>query len=156
MPRLITGSSKTYTHNTGLSCCFRQWRAESHCNKWHGYALQVEVKFEGIPDNKNWIVDFGGLKTFKAFLEDLFDHTMIVAADDPELEFYQQAETKGLCNLRILPATGCEAFSKLIYVWLTRWVRNEEAFLRRDVVVAEVVVREHAGNSGYTRLSDVR
>ncbi|SVB70610.1 uncharacterized protein METZ01_LOCUS223464, partial [marine metagenome] len=26
-------STKTYGNEVGLSCCFRQWRADSHCNK---------------------------------------------------------------------------------------------------------------------------
>ena len=33
-------STKTYGHEEGLSCCFRQWRAtHSHCRLLHGYAL---------------------------------------------------------------------------------------------------------------------
>ena len=38
-------SGKTYGHNTGHSCAFRQWRADSHCNLIHGYALQFELEF---------------------------------------------------------------------------------------------------------------
>ena len=30
---------KTYGNETGHSCAFRQWRAESHCNLIHGYGL---------------------------------------------------------------------------------------------------------------------
>ena len=57
-------SGKTYTHATGHSCAFRQWRADSHCNLIHGYALQFELQFgsDGL-DEKNWVVDFGGCLT---------------------------------------------------------------------------------------------
>ena len=155
MPKLISGSSKTYTHSIGLSCCFRQWRATSHCNKLHGYALQVEVEFEGELDEKNWIVDFGGLKAFKQYLEFMFDHTTVVANDDPEHELFNALASKKMIALRIVPATGCEAFSKLIYSWLENWLDTDPQYKDRDINVSKVVVREHAGNSGYTRLADV-
>ena len=32
-------STKTYGNDVGLSCTFRQWKADSHCNKLHGYSL---------------------------------------------------------------------------------------------------------------------
>ena len=39
-------STKTYDHNEGLSCAFRQWRAEdSHCRFIHGYAIAVSLTF---------------------------------------------------------------------------------------------------------------
>ena len=39
-------STKLYDHNEGLSCCFRQWRAEhSHCQQVHGYALAFRFVF---------------------------------------------------------------------------------------------------------------
>ena len=58
-------SAKIYLHATGHSYAFRQWRADSHCNLIHGYALQFELKFGGELDERNWIVDFGGLKSLK-------------------------------------------------------------------------------------------
>lgn len=152
---LITGSSKTYVHATGLSCCFRQWRADSHCNMLHGYALQVEVKFEGVPDDKNWIVDFGSLKPLKAYLEKMFDHTLIVAKDDPKMDHFAVLHAARIADVRVVDATGCEAFSKQIFDWLALWLRTNPLYADRDIHVAEVVVREHEGNSGYTRLSDV-
>lgn len=152
---LVTGSSKTYVHSTGLSCCFRQWKAKSHCNMLHGYALQVEVKFEGDPDAKNWIVDFGSLKPFKAYLEKMFDHTLIVAKDDPEIQLFNVLHIKKLADVRVVEATGCEAFSKMILEWLALWLRTNPEYADRNIRVKEVVVREHAGNSGYTRLPDV-
>ena len=152
---LITGSSKTYTHSVGLSCCFRQWRAKSHCNMLHGYALQVEVEFEGVPDNKNWIVDFGSLKPFKAWLEDTFDHRTLVALDDPHIDLYTQMHHLGMINMRPVDATGCEAFSRMIFNWLNAWILGNAEY-RGRVEVMKVVVREHEGNSGYTRRPDVR
>jgi len=149
----ITGSTKTYTHAQGLSCCFRQWRAKSHCNMLHGYSLQVEVEFETEKvDDKNWVVDFGGLKEFKKYLEHLFDHTTIVDIDDPEANTFKQMADKKMINIQWVNAVGCEAFSKLILEWLVNWLEGQEPYSSR-VIVKKVEVREHGGNSGYTRVA---
>jgi len=117
----------------------------------HGYALQVEVKFEATSlDERNWVVDFGGLKQFKSWLEHMFDHTLLVAEDDPELALFKDMDDKEIVDLRTLPAVGCEAFSEVIYTWLSSWIARQLEYGDR-VIVKEVVVREHAGNSGYTR-----
>ena len=61
-------STKTYGHEEGLSCMFRQPLAtHSHCSLLHGYALSFSFKFgcDGL-DDKNWVVDFGNLKELKA------------------------------------------------------------------------------------------
>ena len=88
-------SGKTYTHATGHSCAFRQWKADSHCNLIHGYALQFEFTFGGDElDERNWIVDFGGLKPLKEWLKHMFDHTYLVATNDPELATFQMLDEK--------------------------------------------------------------
>ena len=37
--------TKHYPHSLGLSACFRQPRADSHCNQLHGYPLAFTFKF---------------------------------------------------------------------------------------------------------------
>ena len=67
-------STKTYGHEEGLSCMFRQPLAtHSHCSLLHGYALSFSFKFgcENL-DDKNWVVDFGDLKELKAWLKDSY------------------------------------------------------------------------------------
>ena len=78
-------STKTYGHNIGLSAVFRQPNADhSHCHLLHGYSLQFKFTFGCSKlDNKNWAVDFGGLKKVKAWLEDNFDHKLCIDKDDP-------------------------------------------------------------------------
>ena len=67
------------------SCAFRQWRAShSHCKFLHGYQLKTKLWFGASSlDDRNWCVDFGGLKELKSKLQHVFDHTTTVAADDP-------------------------------------------------------------------------
>jgi 6-pyruvoyltetrahydropterin/6-carboxytetrahydropterin synthase len=81
VPREVYRSTKTYDHSEGLSCCFRQWRAPSHCRLVHGYALAFKFVFATDRlDERHWCFDFGGLKPIRAWLHDTFDHTMIVVA----------------------------------------------------------------------------
>lgn len=138
-------STKTYAHSEGLSCAFRQWRADSHCNLIHGYALQVEIVFEADTlDARNWVQDFGGLKPIKQWLHDNFDHTLCVAVDDPNLDELQKLADVGLADIRILPAVGCEKFAEYIFTYVQNVVFPESM---GRVHVRSVEVREHGGNS---------
>lgn len=139
-------STKTYGHEIGLSCCFRQWRAESHCKFLHGYALAVRVEFEADElDVRNWVVDFGSLKSFKGMLETTFDHRTLVAQDDPYIEYFKNLHERNLIQMVIVPATGCEAFARIIYEALEVWLKDNGYTPR--VRVHSVEVREHGANS---------
>lgn len=85
-------STKTYGNDRGLSCTFRQWRStHSHCSLLHGYSIGIKLIFESETlDDRNWVMDFGGLKAFKEWSEYMFDHTLVVAEDDPHLPFFKQ------------------------------------------------------------------
>jgi len=148
-------STKTYGHDVGLSAVFRQWRADSHCNKLHGYALAVKLVFKAETlDSRNWVVDFGALKPVKAFLQQSFDHTVLIAADDPQRPVFEDLDQRGLIDLRVLPAVGCEAFASWIAQYVKGWLRTEYMPSLADnkiqapigLHIAEVEVREHGAN----------
>ena len=136
-------STKTYDHNEGLSCAFRQWRAkDSHCRWIHGYALAVKFTFGCKElDDRNWVQDFGGLKEIKAWLKQNFDHTLCIAEDDPELETFKGLEDLDLVDLNIMPAVGCEKFAEYIYNHVSKIVDDDRKWLE------SVEVREHGANS---------
>lgn len=139
-------STKTYTHSVGLSCAFRQWRANSHCRFLHGYALQIKLTFGAAGlDERNWVVDFGDLKTIKTRLEDQFDHKTVVAADDPHLSYFEDLAHRQIIRLRIVPDTGCEAFALLIFESINAWLKTTQYHPR--CFLKSVEVREHEGNS---------
>lgn len=143
-------STKTYEHNVGLSCCFRQWRADSHCKFMHGYALQVKVVFTADKlDQNGWVVDFGSLKSFKTWLESKFDHKCLVAQDDPARESFKILHDSGIIDMRIVDATGCEAFAQMVYSYLGSWLVDNKLSTR--VRILEVEVREHGANSAIVR-----
>lgn len=147
-------STKTYGHEVGLSACFRQWRATSHCNLLHGYALAVRFEFEADTlDDRNWVMDFGSLKPLKAWLQDTFDHKTLVAEDDPHLALFAMLESAKLAELVVVPAVGCEAFAGQIFDHTEAWLR--EAGHAPRVRLASVEVREHGANSAMRRAHDV-
>ena len=142
----IYRSTKTYDHTEGLSCCFRQWRAShSHCRLVHGYALAFKFVFATYElDERNWCFDFGGLKPVKAWLKDMFDHTLLIAEDDPERATLEELSRKGLAEIRVLPAVGCEATARYVHAYVARFVDEQSS---GRVWLESVEVREHGGNS---------
>jgi 6-pyruvoyltetrahydropterin/6-carboxytetrahydropterin synthase len=139
-------STKKYGHEVGISACFRQWTADSHCNQLHGYALAFKFTFEADElDHRNWVVDFGGLKPLKKALEDNFDHKTVVAKDDPLIDWFYEAAGHGILDLNVVEKVGCEAFAELAFNLATK-VLQEQGFAPRCRVV-EVEVSEHGANS---------
>lgn len=108
-------STKTYGHEEGLSCAFRQWRANhSHCQLVHGYALAFKFTFTAAQlDERGWVMDFGGLKGLKALLKDTFDHVLAVAGDDPHLATFLTMHDQGVARVVVFPGgVGVEKFAK--------------------------------------------
>jgi 6-pyruvoyltetrahydropterin/6-carboxytetrahydropterin synthase len=154
MPRYF--STKTYGNERGLSCCFRQHKAEhSHCSKLHGYSLGFRIVFEADElDDKNWVQDFGGLDDILDYLKENFDHTLAVAEDDPELDAINTFAAK-VANVKVVPAVGCEAFAHQVYAHVEDWLKhlpdNKYKNMMGDeyprVKLKSVECFEHAGNS---------
>jgi 6-pyruvoyltetrahydropterin/6-carboxytetrahydropterin synthase len=119
----------------GFSCVFRQWRAEgTHCRFIHGYGVSFKVWFEGELDHRNWVWDFGGMKRAKGkidgmnpkeWMDYMFDHTTIIAEDDPYVNAFKEMNTVGAAQIRIIPAVGAEQFAKFIFEKLNTFVQEE-------------------------------
>ena len=119
-------STKHYGHNIGLSAVFRQPNADhSHCSLLHGYSLAFTFTFGCDElDNKNWAVDFGGLKPLKQWLEDTFDHKVVVDAADPKLQDLLELQEKGIAELSILHGVGAEKFAEHAFNFADKLVRD--------------------------------
>ena len=138
----------------GYSTVFRQWRAEgTHCSFLHGYGISFKIIFEGDLDERNWVWDFGGMKRAKntidgvppkVWMDYMFDHTMLVAEDDPFLQAAIEMDKAGIVQLRIIPATGAEQFAKFIYDKVSEFIKIET---EGRVRVVSVEFKEHAKNS---------
>lgn len=107
-------STKTYKQLGPVA--YRQWKAESHCNQIHGYALTFHFEFESETlDARNWVIDFGGLRPLKDLLEDWFDHTLLVAEDDPHKEDLIRLGELGIATIVEVEKTGCEGIAQFLY-----------------------------------------
>ena len=69
-------------------------------------------------DVRNWVVDYGGLGELKSFLDEQFDHTLLVAEDEPEMDLYKQLQERGIARLTVLPKLGCEGMSSMLYKYI--------------------------------------
>jgi len=138
----------------GYSTVFRQWKAEgTHCRFLHGYGVSFRVWFEGELDERNWVWDFGGMKRAKgtidglnpkAWMDYMFDHTLIVAEDDPGISGFKVMDNLGIAQVRILPAVGAEQFAKYIFEKLNTFVQEETS---NRVKVVRVEFMEHNKNT---------
>jgi 6-pyruvoyltetrahydropterin/6-carboxytetrahydropterin synthase len=109
----------TKTYNQIGPVAYRQWRADSHCNLIHGYALSFHFEFEADTlDARNWVTDFGGLKPLKHVLEDWFDHTLLVAQDDPMREHLLELGKLKLAKITEVEKTGCEGIADFLYEYI--------------------------------------
>ena len=129
------------------SCAFRQWRAtDSHCRHIHGYQLKAKIWFGcNTLDDRNWVVDFGGLKDLKAILQGYFDHTLTVAADDPALELFKELATGDVINLRVFEGgVGIEKTAEFVFNLTQEYIKAASS---GRFWVNAVEVFEHADNS---------
>lgn len=149
--REIYRCTEVYDHKEDFSCCFRQWRAtHSHCKYIHGYALGFSLTFAmENTDKYKWRQDSGTTKAISEWLKSMFDHTTLVAQDDPELPKFELLALDGLIDLRVLAAVGCEAIGKYVHDRLTRILQERTG---GKVWLESVEVKEHGGNSGIYHL----
>ena len=110
-------STKEYINSFPVA--YRQYLADSHCQKLHGYSFSMKFYFgTNNLDARRWCADYGGLTELKQFLEDKFDHTLLVSSSDPQLDWYKEAEKRGIAKLTILPNLGCESLADMLYKYI--------------------------------------
>lgn len=141
----------------GFSTVFRQWKAEdTHCRFLHGYDVEFIITFEGELDDRNWVWDFGGMKRAKnkidgmspkEWMDHMFDHTFVVAQDDPFKESFLKMDQAGVAQVRIVPATGAEKFSELVYKKVNEFVQKETE--GRVKVVSVEFMENHKNSAIY-------
>ena len=146
-------SSKVFD---GFSTVFRQWKADdTHCKFFHGYGISFKVYFEGELDHRNWVWDFGGMKRAKTkidgkspkeWMDYMFDHTMIIAKDDPFMESLKLMDNAGAAQIRIVEATGAEKFAEYVFNKINDFVHEET---EGRVKVTKVKFMEHGKNAAY-------
>tara|TARA_R110001606_G_scaffold349002_1_gene498759 strand:- start:2576 stop:3211 length:636 start_codon:yes stop_codon:yes gene_type:complete len=128
------------------SAAFRQWRStHSHCQFLHGYNITADITFEcNELDERNWVMDFGGLKDLKKTLEHTFDHKLVVASDDPQLDLFKQLDAVGVAELVVLDnGVGCERFAEFVLKTADTYI---DELTNGRVRVQSVQINEHDSN----------
>jgi 6-pyruvoyltetrahydropterin/6-carboxytetrahydropterin synthase len=139
--------TKHYPHSLGLTVCFAQPDASSHCRFPHGYALAFTFEFQGRElDRNNWLIDFGKLKPLKQWLVNTFDHKTIIADHDvPLKERMLELQQMSRADVIVWPRVGMETFAEFAFAKCKELLNDMGESPR--VRLAKVTVAEHEGNS---------
>lgn len=137
-------STKRYEN---YPCSHRQHRHGGACALVHGYSRSFFFVFEAQTlDACGFVVDFGKLKWLKSHLDYMFDHTLLLCADDPLLPDFRLLEEKGACAIRTLPhGVGMEGTAQYLCEFVDTMLRDET---KGRCWVALVESRENDKNSG--------
>lgn len=129
----------------GFPCTHRQWKAVSHCKFVHGYSREFYFEFAAKElTQEQWVVDFGGLKDVKNWLEYMFDHTFLVAEDDPFFTNFKNLDKAGVIQMRTLPNVGMEGTAEFVYNHVNQMIQEQTD---GRAWVTKIEVRENEKNS---------
>ena len=156
-PPAIT-CTKTYPD---LPFAHRQPKHDGHCALLHGHnwAFTFEFATEQL-DECGFVIDFGKLGFLKSWLNERFDHTLVLNEDDPWLAFMQfhlsdvtdpQRPSNGCTNLAkiiTLPDCSCEGLAAWLLEHVGALIAEHTA---GRVRVSSVIVIEDSKNSAQAR-----
>jgi len=131
------------------SIAIRQHKAQhSHCKLLHGYAIEFKIWFTADDlDEMNWIVDFGlfSRNGLKDWLNEMFDHTLLIEKDDPFADLFKDLESYNLAKVILVDSIGAESMAKLVFDKFTNVFEKTEG---GRVKVLKVECFENKKNSG--------
>lgn len=143
-----------------LPFAHRQHRHAGHCRLIHGHNWDFEFEFACSKlDDNGFVVDFGALKWLRAWLEDRFDHTLVLNLDDPHLTYLTHRlnpdfiqDCQGFAKIVVVPNCGAEGLA----AWILEKVNLELQRLGigqdRGLHVVRVTAFEDEKNSATVRL----
>ena len=130
-----------------ISTGHRQWKDDGHCKFVHVYGRYVEFTFHCLErDEKGWVMDFGDLKDVKQWLEEQWDHRLLIAHDDPLVGLFEGLHKVGGVNLNVMPegyGPGIEESSRYLYDMINPKIKTKT---NNRVEITRVEVWEHENN----------
>lgn len=118
---------------TDLPFAHRQPNHKGHCALIHGHNWSFEFEFQAKSvDSNGFVIDFGDLKWLRAWLEDKFDHTLVLNEDDPRRGDMVIA-LEGLAKIVFVPNCGAEG--------LAQWVAEQVDEMVRKLTMDRVRIR---------------
>ena len=125
---------------------YRNHNSKSDCYLLHGYCRDVYIQFYGNRlDKQGFVVDFGELGPVKDWLNEKFDHTTVLQADDPSIPDFVKLSQDGHLSLTLLPLVSCEGWAEYIAKYVDNFVQQKTD---GRAGVLSVEVRENDKNSG--------
>lgn len=96
------------------------------------------------------MLDFGkgGFGKIRAWLHEMFDHTLLVAEDDPERATLEALGERGIARVRVVPGTSCERMAEMTFHKADEIVREAT---KGRCWVESVECSEHGSNSAIYR-----
>ena len=100
-----------------LPCCHRSWTNEGKRFFLHGYERTFEIEFAcaQTEPGSGLVLGPDALDETRAALRKQFDHTTLIAADDPELDLFELLGSRGVIDLRIMDNTGMERSAAWVF-----------------------------------------
>ena len=137
-----------------ISTGHRQWLHDGHCSWVHGYGRNVQITFAcNQLDERGWVMDFGGLKEVKKFLEDEWDHRTLISEHDPLLPDLLELQEKGGININVMYdpyGPGIEQSCLFVFDNVNDLINQKS----NRVWVEKVEIWEHENNSAYYSIND--
>jgi 6-pyruvoyl-tetrahydropterin synthase len=98
-----------------LPCCHRSWANQGKRFFLHGCERSFEVEFACAETESDTVVDSTAVRVIRAALRYQFDHTTLIAADDPQRELFKLLAERGVIDLRIMDNTGMEGSAAWVF-----------------------------------------
>lgn len=138
-----------------LPAAHRQAKHDGHCRLIHGHNFGFDITLAAdFLDPNGFVLDVGKMQNVKDMLNKLFDHTLLVNADDPMI--LPGSPLANLCdfsNVKVVPNCGMEGLAELVFKEVGRLLldRNFADTCARNVVVVSVTCWEDSKNSATYR-----
>lgn len=132
---------------TDIPIGHRQHNHTGHCKYIHGHNWGISVTIASRDlDENGFVFDFGNFKDFRAYLNEVFDHSVLINESDPEMSRWVELNDLGLMKVTVVPLASCEGLAAHFFQYLSTYVR-ERTPSNRFARVTEVTVTEDSKNS---------
>ncbi len=100
-----------------LPCCHRSWAHQGKRVFLHGYERAFEIEFAcaETESGTGLVLGSGLVKEVRAALRYQFDHTTLIAGDDPERDLFELLAARGVIDLRIMENTGMDGSAAWVF-----------------------------------------
>lgn len=125
----------------------RQHHHPGHCQLIHGHNWGIRLTFAcSETDSNGFVVDFGGLKFIRSWIEENLDHACVLNKDDPELERLLK-DLSGFIKPLIVSNCSAEGLARFFYDTFNPMVLQQTS--NRAWIVAVEVLEDSRNSARY-------